>query len=152
MLPGRPTRSSSPTLKTAWRTAVWWRPTWRWPTSATSSCVRRSRAATVSGRAVGRNLNATSPFTSSPLFHAAETNFPDSPALPVHLVQSMLKALRMNSEEARLKFPRLLQIIESYPAETMDLMTKEVRHQTRLPNRVVRRNHVITLVLSFPLR
>lgn len=56
----------------------------------------------------------------------SESHFPDSSALPVYLVQSMLKALRMNSEEARLKFPRLLQIIESYPAETMDLMTKEM--------------------------
>ena len=47
--------------------------------------------------------------------------------MPGHLVASMLKALKMNSEEARLKFPRLLQIIESYPSEAMDLMTKEVR-------------------------
>ncbi|XP_034021328.1 DNA-dependent protein kinase catalytic subunit [Thalassophryne amazonica] len=46
--------------------------------------------------------------------------------LPVHVVQSMLKALKMNSEEARLKFPRLLQIIELYPSETLDLMTKEM--------------------------
>lgn len=57
---------------------------------------------------------------------AIESQFPDLLALPVHLVENMLKALRMNSEEARLKFPRLLQIIESYPSETMDLMTKEV--------------------------
>nr|XP_046226723.1 DNA-dependent protein kinase catalytic subunit isoform X2 [Scatophagus argus] len=55
-----------------------------------------------------------------------ESQFPDLLALPVHLVESMLKALKMNSEEARLKFPRLLQIIESYPSETLDLMTKEV--------------------------
>uniref|UniRef100_A0A3B4ZYV0 DNA-dependent protein kinase catalytic subunit n=1 Tax=Stegastes partitus TaxID=144197 RepID=A0A3B4ZYV0_9TELE len=46
--------------------------------------------------------------------------------LPVHVVESMLKALKMNSEEARLKFPRLLQIIELYPSETLDLMTKEM--------------------------
>lgn len=58
----------------------------------------------------------------------------------------MLKALRMNSEEARLKFPRLLQIIESYPAETMDLMTKEVRGQTRPLDRVVHLGDVITAV------
>lgn len=57
----------------------------------------------------------------------AESQFPDLLALPVHVVESMLKALKMNSEEARLKFPRLLQIIESYPSETLDLMTKEVR-------------------------
>ncbi|KAK1884702.1 DNA-dependent protein kinase catalytic subunit [Dissostichus eleginoides] len=38
----------------------------------------------------------------------------------------MMKALKMNSEEARLKFPRLLQIIELYPSETLDLITKEM--------------------------
>uniref|UniRef100_A0A8L0DT02 DNA-dependent protein kinase catalytic subunit n=1 Tax=Oncorhynchus mykiss TaxID=8022 RepID=A0A8L0DT02_ONCMY len=46
--------------------------------------------------------------------------------LPVHVVESMLKALKLNSEEARLRFPRLLQIIELYPAETLDLMAKEM--------------------------
>nr|CBN81784.1 DNA-dependent protein kinase catalytic subunit [Dicentrarchus labrax] len=55
-----------------------------------------------------------------------ESQFPDLLALPVHVVESMLKALKMNSEEARLKFPRLLQIIESYPSETLDLMTREM--------------------------
>ncbi|XP_044032842.1 DNA-dependent protein kinase catalytic subunit isoform X2 [Siniperca chuatsi] len=55
-----------------------------------------------------------------------ESQYPDLVALPVHVVESMLKALKMNSEEARLKFPRLLQIIESYPSETLDLMTKEM--------------------------
>uniref|UniRef100_A0A3P8SHR1 DNA-dependent protein kinase catalytic subunit n=1 Tax=Amphiprion percula TaxID=161767 RepID=A0A3P8SHR1_AMPPE len=52
--------------------------------------------------------------------------FPELLALPVHVVENMLKALKMNSEEARLKFPRLLQIIELYPSETLDLMTKEM--------------------------
>lgn len=66
------------------------------------------------------------PSTTFHLFEAAECRFPD-PALPIHLVDSMLKALQMNSEEARLKFPRLLQIIELYPSDTMDLMAKEVR-------------------------
>ncbi|XP_034562055.1 DNA-dependent protein kinase catalytic subunit [Notolabrus celidotus] len=56
-----------------------------------------------------------------------ESQFPDLLSLPVHVVESMLKALKMNSEEARLKFPRLLQIIESYPSETLDLMTREMR-------------------------
>ncbi|XP_022045230.2 DNA-dependent protein kinase catalytic subunit [Acanthochromis polyacanthus] len=55
-----------------------------------------------------------------------ESQFPDFLVLPVHVVESMLKALKMNSEEARLKFPRLLQIIELYPSETLDLMTKEM--------------------------
>ncbi|XP_015230469.1 PREDICTED: DNA-dependent protein kinase catalytic subunit [Cyprinodon variegatus] len=54
------------------------------------------------------------------------SQFPELLALPVHVVESMLKALKMNSEEARLKFPRLLQIIELYPSETLDLMTKEM--------------------------
>lgn len=57
---------------------------------------------------------------------SAGGELPDHLALPVHLVGSMLKALKMNSEEARLKFARLLQIIELYPSETLDLMTKEV--------------------------
>uniref|UniRef100_A0A3Q1ES12 DNA-dependent protein kinase catalytic subunit n=1 Tax=Acanthochromis polyacanthus TaxID=80966 RepID=A0A3Q1ES12_9TELE len=55
-----------------------------------------------------------------------EQNDTDFLVLPVHVVESMLKALKMNSEEARLKFPRLLQIIELYPSETLDLMTKEM--------------------------
>ncbi|KAF7660907.1 hypothetical protein LDENG_00272900 [Lucifuga dentata] len=50
----------------------------------------------------------------------------DSLELPIHVVENMMKALKMNSEEARLKFPRLLQIIELYPSETLDVMTKEM--------------------------
>uniref|UniRef100_A0A3B4GU24 DNA-dependent protein kinase catalytic subunit n=1 Tax=Pundamilia nyererei TaxID=303518 RepID=A0A3B4GU24_9CICH len=55
-----------------------------------------------------------------------KTQFPDLLVLPMHVVENMLKALKMNSEEARLRFPRLLQIIELYPSETLDLMTKEM--------------------------
>ncbi|XP_075968746.1 DNA-dependent protein kinase catalytic subunit [Anarhichas minor] len=55
-----------------------------------------------------------------------ESQFPDLLAMPVHVLESMFKALKMNSEEARLKFPRLLQIIELYPSETLDLMMKEM--------------------------
>nr|XP_055063378.1 DNA-dependent protein kinase catalytic subunit [Misgurnus anguillicaudatus] len=47
-------------------------------------------------------------------------------SLPGHVVKLMLKALKLSSDEARLKFPRLLQIIELYPAETLDLMVREV--------------------------
>lgn len=54
------------------------------------------------------------------------SEFPELLLLPAHVVENMLKALRMNSEEARLRFPRLLQIIELYPSETLDIMTKEV--------------------------
>ncbi|KAF4089760.1 hypothetical protein AMELA_G00069750 [Ameiurus melas] len=46
--------------------------------------------------------------------------------LPAHVVKMVLKALKLNSEEARLKFPRLLQLVELYSAETLDLMVKEV--------------------------
>lgn len=45
---------------------------------------------------------------------------------PALVVDKMLKALKLHSNEARLKFPRLLQIIELYPEETLSLMTKEV--------------------------
>ncbi|KAM4865347.1 DNA-dependent protein kinase catalytic subunit [Thomomys bottae] len=47
-------------------------------------------------------------------------------AYPALVVEKMLKALKLNSSEARLKFPRLLQIIELYPEETLSLMTKEM--------------------------
>ncbi|XP_032697085.1 DNA-dependent protein kinase catalytic subunit isoform X1 [Lontra canadensis] len=47
-------------------------------------------------------------------------------AYPAIVVDKMLKALKLHSNEARLKFPRLLQIIELYPEETLSLMTKEI--------------------------
>ncbi|XP_048062032.1 LOW QUALITY PROTEIN: DNA-dependent protein kinase catalytic subunit-like [Megalobrama amblycephala] len=47
-------------------------------------------------------------------------------SLPEHVVKMMLKALKLNSDEARLKFPRLLQLVELYPAETLGLMVREV--------------------------
>ncbi|OBS78169.1 hypothetical protein A6R68_19440, partial [Neotoma lepida] len=46
-------------------------------------------------------------------------------AYPALVVEKMLRALKLNSSEARLKFPRLLQIIEQYSEETLNLMTKE---------------------------
>lgn len=51
---------------------------------------------------------------------------PELQSLPGHVVKMMLKALKLNSDEARLKFPRLLQLVELYPAETLDLMVREV--------------------------
>ncbi|XP_040828526.1 DNA-dependent protein kinase catalytic subunit [Ochotona curzoniae] len=45
---------------------------------------------------------------------------------PAIVVEKMLKALKLNSTEARLKFPRLLQLIEQYPEETLSLMMKEM--------------------------
>ncbi|XP_041924731.1 DNA-dependent protein kinase catalytic subunit isoform X1 [Alosa sapidissima] len=54
------------------------------------------------------------------------SKFAEQQGLPVCVVESMLKALRLNSEEARLQFPRLLQLVELYPAETLHIMAKEV--------------------------
>lgn len=51
---------------------------------------------------------------------------PKLQSLPGHVVKMMLKALKLSSEEARLRFPRLLQLVEVYPAETLDLMVREV--------------------------
>lgn len=45
---------------------------------------------------------------------------------PALVVEKMLRALKLNSSEARLKFPRLLQIIEQYPEETLNIIIKEV--------------------------
>uniref|UniRef100_A0A8C3EGH3 DNA-dependent protein kinase catalytic subunit n=1 Tax=Corvus moneduloides TaxID=1196302 RepID=A0A8C3EGH3_CORMO len=45
---------------------------------------------------------------------------------PAIVVEKMIKALKLNSREARLRFPRLLQIIERYPAETLGLVTQEL--------------------------
>ncbi|XP_061568965.1 DNA-dependent protein kinase catalytic subunit [Cololabis saira] len=56
----------------------------------------------------------------------AENPSPELQELPVHVMQCMSKALKLNSDEARLKFPRLLQIIELYPSETLDVMTREM--------------------------
>lgn len=47
-------------------------------------------------------------------------------AYPALVVEKLLRALKLNSSEARLKFPRLLQIVEQYPEETLNIMTKEV--------------------------
>ncbi|XP_021065597.1 DNA-dependent protein kinase catalytic subunit [Mus pahari] len=47
-------------------------------------------------------------------------------AYPALVVEKMLRALKLNSSEARLKFPRLLQIIEQYSEETLNIMTKEI--------------------------
>ncbi|GAB1300036.1 DNA-dependent protein kinase catalytic subunit [Apodemus speciosus] len=47
-------------------------------------------------------------------------------AYPALVVEKMLRALKLDSPEARLKFPRLLQIIEQYSEETLNIMTKEI--------------------------
>ncbi|KAJ7402013.1 hypothetical protein BTVI_90061 [Pitangus sulphuratus] len=54
-----------------------------------------------------------------------ESNTVDLQQFPAIMVEKMIKALKLNSREARLRFPRLLQIIERYPAETLGLVTRE---------------------------
>ncbi|XP_036376580.1 DNA-dependent protein kinase catalytic subunit isoform X1 [Megalops cyprinoides] len=56
--------------------------------------------------------------------HVSE--FPELTTFPAIVVEMLLKALKMNSEEARLKFPRLLQIIELYPGDTLNHMARKV--------------------------
>uniref|UniRef100_A0A8C8B914 DNA-dependent protein kinase catalytic subunit n=1 Tax=Otus sunia TaxID=257818 RepID=A0A8C8B914_9STRI len=55
-----------------------------------------------------------------------EINTADLQLFPAIVVEKMIKALKLNSREARLRFPRLLQIIERYPAETLGLVTREL--------------------------
>ncbi|XP_054840598.1 DNA-dependent protein kinase catalytic subunit [Eublepharis macularius] len=57
---------------------------------------------------------------------SADINDVDLQAFPVIVVEKVIKALKLNSKEARLKFPRLLQIIEKYPTETLGLMAQEI--------------------------
>ncbi|XP_023688567.2 DNA-dependent protein kinase catalytic subunit isoform X1 [Paramormyrops kingsleyae] len=54
------------------------------------------------------------------------SEYPELLTFPVTVMEMMLKALKLNSKEARLKFPRLLQIVELYPAETLNLMAREI--------------------------
>ncbi|XP_028826126.1 DNA-dependent protein kinase catalytic subunit isoform X2 [Denticeps clupeoides] len=56
----------------------------------------------------------------------AASEFVEQHCLPQCVVRCMLMALRLNSEEARLRFPRLLQLVEIYRSETLDIMMKEV--------------------------
>ncbi|XP_034980550.2 DNA-dependent protein kinase catalytic subunit [Zootoca vivipara] len=57
---------------------------------------------------------------------SADINAVDLQAFPAIVVEKVIKALKLNSEEARLKFPRLLQIVEKYPTETLGLMAQEI--------------------------
>ncbi|KAM9024210.1 DNA-dependent protein kinase catalytic subunit [Ara ararauna] len=58
--------------------------------------------------------------------NSLEINAADLQLFPAIVVDKMIKALKLNSREARLRFPRLLQIIERYPAETLGLVTREL--------------------------
>ncbi|XP_035175280.1 DNA-dependent protein kinase catalytic subunit [Oxyura jamaicensis] len=55
-----------------------------------------------------------------------EINTADLQLFPAIVVEKMIKALKLNSREARLRFPRLLQLVERYPAETLGLVTREL--------------------------
>ncbi|KAJ6662088.1 hypothetical protein lerEdw1_012553 [Lerista edwardsae] len=56
---------------------------------------------------------------------SADINAEDLKAFPAIVVEKVIKALKLNSKEARLKFPRLLQIVEKYQKETLGLMVRE---------------------------
>uniref|UniRef100_A0A8B9RNH4 DNA-dependent protein kinase catalytic subunit n=1 Tax=Astyanax mexicanus TaxID=7994 RepID=A0A8B9RNH4_ASTMX len=71
------------------------------------------------------NRNHTK-FTVQNLTHSHYSAFSSLQTLPAHVVKMMLKALKLGSEEARLRFPRLLQLVELYSKETLDLMAREV--------------------------
>ncbi|XP_042320371.1 DNA-dependent protein kinase catalytic subunit [Sceloporus undulatus] len=57
---------------------------------------------------------------------SADIDAADFQAFPIIVVEKVIKALKLHSEEARLKFPRLLQIVEKYPRETLGLMVQEI--------------------------
>ncbi|CAK6438705.1 unnamed protein product [Pipistrellus nathusii] len=57
---------------------------------------------------------------------ASVTESAELQTYPALVVDKMLKALKLHSNEARLKFPRLLQIVEQHPEETLSLMAKEI--------------------------
>uniref|UniRef100_A0A8D0GIE8 DNA-dependent protein kinase catalytic subunit n=1 Tax=Sphenodon punctatus TaxID=8508 RepID=A0A8D0GIE8_SPHPU len=57
---------------------------------------------------------------------SANINAADLQTFPAVVVEKMIKALKLNCKEARLKFPRLLQIVEKYPTETLGLMAREI--------------------------
>lgn len=56
----------------------------------------------------------------------SDVNIEDLQVFPAIVVEKVIKALKLNSNEARLKFPRLLQIVEKYPERILGLMTQEV--------------------------
>ncbi|XP_060099810.1 DNA-dependent protein kinase catalytic subunit [Heteronotia binoei] len=57
---------------------------------------------------------------------SADINAVDLQMFPAIVVEKVIKALKLDSKEARLKFPRLLQIVEKYPTETLGLMAQEI--------------------------
>lgn len=74
-------------------------------------------------RKVEENTSSESQKKNTTSIVTDSTELEEYPAL---VVEKLLRALKLNSSEARLKFPRLLQIIEQYPKKTMDIMTKQI--------------------------
>ncbi|XP_070603834.1 DNA-dependent protein kinase catalytic subunit [Erythrolamprus reginae] len=58
--------------------------------------------------------------------NSADVNTEDLQIFPAIVVDKVIKALKLNSNEARLKFPRLLQIVEKYPEKILGLMAQEI--------------------------
>uniref|UniRef100_A0A8C6YCR5 DNA-dependent protein kinase catalytic subunit n=1 Tax=Naja naja TaxID=35670 RepID=A0A8C6YCR5_NAJNA len=58
--------------------------------------------------------------------NSAVVNTEDLQIFPAIVVEKVIKALKLNSNEARLKFPRLLQIVEKYPERILGLMAQEI--------------------------
>ncbi|XP_013928118.1 PREDICTED: DNA-dependent protein kinase catalytic subunit [Thamnophis sirtalis] len=58
--------------------------------------------------------------------NSADVNTEDLQIFPAIVVEKVIKALKLNSNEARLKFPRLLQIVEKYPERILELMAQEI--------------------------
>ncbi|XP_039189656.1 DNA-dependent protein kinase catalytic subunit isoform X1 [Crotalus tigris] len=58
--------------------------------------------------------------------NSADVNIEDLQVFPAIVVEKVIKALKLNSNEARLKFPRLLQIVEKYPERILGLMAQEI--------------------------
>ncbi|KAM6458275.1 DNA-dependent protein kinase catalytic subunit isoform 2-T2 [Liasis olivaceus] len=57
---------------------------------------------------------------------SADVNTEDLQKFPAIIVEKVIKALKLNSNEARLKFPRLLQIVEKYPERILGFMAEEI--------------------------
>ena len=53
---------------------------------------------------------------------------------PLIIVKELLNAIKLNSYEARQRFPRLLQIVETYFDQTLDCFIKSVKRNIMILN------------------
>lgn len=74
------------------------------------------------------------PFSLFSVDEIPESNLPSTTSFPSVVVNSFLTAMRYSSAEARQRFPRLLQIIESYP-ETLKDFINQVRYFRKITQR-----------------